>query len=236
MANLLLKGIRYVKCYSELSFGPRPQSLEEIIDYCCDRPVLMAQVRSEILGLANLLKELAPKRSLEIGTNYGGTLLLLCALSVPRAKVISIDLPSGPFGGGYPLNKIPIFRRFPRFGQRLHLLRADSHAADTKVQVLRLLEGERLDYLFVDADHTYDGVSRDFQMYAPLVRSGGIIAFHDIVTHTNARRNEVERFWNEIKQKYRHKEFVEHSKPGTVPVAVTGAHMETSGLGVLFVS
>jgi cephalosporin hydroxylase len=173
MAKLLLKGIRYVKCYSELSFGPRPQSLEEIIDYCRDRPVLMGQVRSEILGLGNLLKELAPKRSLEIGTNFGGTLLLLCALSAPKAKIISVDLPSGPFGGGYPKSKMPIFRRFPRSGQKLHLIRADSHAAETKEQVLRLLEGERLDYLFIDADHTYDGVRRDFTMYAPLVRRGG---------------------------------------------------------------
>jgi len=101
--------------------------------------------------------------------------------------------------------------------------------------VLRLLEGEQLDYLFIDADHTYEGVWRDFQMYAPLVRSGGMIAFHDIVTHRKETRSEVERFWNEIKQKYRHREFVEYSNPGTVPVAVTGAPMETSGLGVLFV-
>lgn len=236
MAKLLLKGIRYAKCYSELSFGPRPQSLEDIVDYCCgDRPVLMGQVRSEILGLGNLLKELAPKRSLEIGTNYGGTLLLLCALSAPKAKIISIDLPSGPFGGGYPKRKMPIFRRFPKSGQKLHLLRADSHAADTKEQVLRLLQRERLDYLFIDADHTYDGVWRDFKMYAPLVRSGGMIVFHDIVTHTKETRSEVERFWIEVKEQYQHREFVEHAKPGTVPVAVTGAPMETSGLGVLFV-
>jgi len=235
MAKLLLKGIRYVKCYSELSFGPRPQSLEQIIDYCRDRPVLMGQVRSEILGLGNLLKELAPTRSLEIGTNYGGTLLLLCALSAPKAKIISIDLPSGPFGGGYPKRKMPIFRRFPRSGQKLHLIRADSHAAETKEQVLRLLQGERLDYLFIDADHTYDGVAGDFKMYAPLVRRGGMIAFHDIVTHTRETRCEVERFWSEVKQQYQHREFVEHVNPGTLPVAVTGAPMETSGLGVLFV-
>src|ERR1700720_1121519 len=234
MAKLLLKGIRYVKCYGELSLGPRPQSLEEIIDYCRDRPVLMGQVRSEILGLGNLLKELAPKRSLEIGTNFGGTLLLLCALSAPRAKIISVDLPSGPFGGGYPKRKMPIFRRFPRSGQKLHLIRADSHATETKEQVLRLLEGERLDYLFIDADHTYDGVRHDFNMYAPLVRSGGMIVFHDIVTHRKETRSEVERFWSEIKQQYQHREFVEHAEPGTVPVAVTGAPMETSGLGVLF--
>jgi len=71
--------------------------------------------------------------------------------AAPKAKIISVDLPNGPFGGGYPKRKMPIFRRFPRHGQKLHLLRADSHAAETKEQVSRLLEGERLDYLFIDA-------------------------------------------------------------------------------------
>ena len=71
-------------------------------------------------------------------------------------------------------------------------------------------------------------------MYAPLVRKGGMIAFHDIVTHKPGTQCEVERFWNEIKQQYQHREFVERPIPGSVPLAVTGAPMETSGLGVLF--
>jgi len=45
------------------------------------------------------------------------------------------------------------------------------------------LNGEPLDFLFIDGDHTYEGVKRDFEMYSPLVRNGGIIAFHDIVKH-----------------------------------------------------
>jgi predicted O-methyltransferase YrrM len=234
MKRFLLKCSRYVQCYSELSFGFRPESLEGVIDYCVDRPVLMGQVRSEILQLGSLLRELAPKRSLEIGTNYGGTLFLLCTVSAPKAKIISVDLPSGPFGGGYPVRKIPIFRRFPRSRQELHLIRADSHRAETKERVLQLLQDERLDFLFIDADHTYEGVSRDFEMYAPLVRTGGMVAFHDIVTHKQGTLCEVERFWNEVKQRYQYREFVEHPNPGTMPIAVTGAPMETSGIGVLF--
>jgi predicted O-methyltransferase YrrM len=234
MTRLLLKCARYVKCYSELAFGAHPESLEEIIDYCVDRPVLMGQVRSEVLELGNLLKVFAPRRSLEIGTNYGGTLFLLCAVSPPQAKIISVDLPYGPFGGGYPKRKAPIFRRFPKSGQELHLIRANSHSAETKEHVVSLLRRDQLDYLFIDADHTYEGVRRDFEMYSPLVRSGGMVAFHDIVTHQQETQCEVERFWNEIKQHYRHQEFVEWPSTGAIPIAVTGAPMETSGIGVLF--
>jgi hypothetical protein len=71
-------------------------------------------------------------------------------------------------------------------------------------------------------------------MYAPLVRSGGMIAFHDIATYQRASDCEVEKFWSEVKQKYRHREIIEEVKEGSFPIAVTGASMETAGLGVLF--
>lgn len=235
MPKLLLKGVRYIKCFAELAFGDRPDSIEGTIDYCVDRPILMAQARSEIFELAKILQASAPKRSLEIGTNYGGTLFLLCSLSPPGAKIISVDLPSGPFGGGYPRRKAPLFRRFVRSRQQLHLIRADSHSLETKNRVLQILDGEQLDYLFFDGDHTYSGVQRDFEMYGPLVRSGGIIAFHDITTYQRASDCEVEKFWSEVKQNYRHREIIAEVDEGSFPIAVTGASMETAGLGVLFV-
>jgi predicted O-methyltransferase YrrM len=236
MAKLLLKAIRYVKCYSDLTFGGRPKTLEATIDYCVDRPVLMGQERSEILQLAKLLKGFAPQRSLEIGTNYGGTLFLLCTVSPPGSKIISVDLPRGPFGGGYPRRKIPLFRKFRRRGQELHLVRADSHSPATKKRILTILGGEPLDYLFVDGDHTYRGVQQDFEMYSPLVRRGGMVVFHDIVTYNKGSGCEVEEFWRGIKDSYRHAEIVEPVGKGSLPLAVTRAPMHTAGLGVLYVS
>jgi len=34
-------------------------------------------------------------------------------------------------------------------------------------------------FVFIDADHTYEGCKADFEAWSPLVRSGGEIAFHD---------------------------------------------------------
>lgn len=223
MAKLLLKGVRYLKCYGELAFGGKPTTIEGTIDYCVDRPILMTQVRSEALALGKILQAHAPARSLEIGTNYGGTLLLLCNLSSPKAKIISVDLPSGQFGGGYPRRKIPLFRKFCKSGQQLHLIRADSHSQETKERVLRILQGDLLDYLFLDGDHTYQGVRRDFAMYAPLVRSGGIIALHDIAVHNHDTDCQVDKFWSDLKNQYRHQEIVEDPKQGW------------AGIGIVFV-
>jgi len=37
----------------------------------------------------------------------------------------------------------------------------------------------RLDVLFIDGDHSYEGVLADWLLYSPLVKTGGIVAFHD---------------------------------------------------------
>jgi predicted O-methyltransferase YrrM len=136
--------------------------------------------------------------------------------------MISVDLAGGAFGGGYPRRKIPLYRKFPRNGQTLRLIRADSHLAETKERVLQDLRGEKLDYLFIDGDHTYEGVKKDFEMYSPLVRSGGLVAFHDVAEHGRELACGVDKFWNEIKEQYKHREMIENSKQGW------------AGIGVLF--
>jgi cephalosporin hydroxylase len=220
MAKLFQKGVRYLRCYNDLTFGRRPQTPEAAVDFCVDRPILMTQVRSEILALGKLLQDAAPKRSLEIGTAYGGTLFFLCTLSPPDALMISVDLRAGQFGGGYPRRKIPLFRKFPTKRQKLHLIQADSHAPETRDRVLRILRGEQLDYLFIDGDHTYDGVKRDFDMYAPLVRSKGMIAFHDIAAHKTDPECQVAKFWDELKQRYEFREFIERPDQGWAGIGV----------------
>lgn len=37
----------------------------------------------------------------------------------------------------------------------------------------------KIDVLFIDADHSYEGVARDCQMLLSYLRSGGYVAFHD---------------------------------------------------------
>jgi hypothetical protein len=131
------------------------------------------QVREELEALGKLIAALKPRRALEIGTARGGTLLMLARLAHPQATLISVDLPGGPFGGGYSARRAWVYRRFARRGQRIWTLRADSHDPATLEQVQEILAGQPLDYLFIDGDHRYQGVKQDFKMYGPLVRKGG---------------------------------------------------------------
>ena len=167
------------------------------------------QVRAEIRGLLRFVAAEQPKRLLEIGTAGGGTLFLLALAADRSATIVSVDLPHGEFGGGYPPWKIPLYRGFVRRTQRLHLIRGDSHSPATLDRTRRTLRGEPLDFLLIDGDHTYDGVRRDFEDYGPLVRPGGMIAFHDIAEpgerYTGGDSllgGEVPRFWHELRDRY----------------------------------
>lgn len=42
-----------------------------------------------------------------------------------------------------------------------------------------------LDFVFIDADHSYSGVSNDLQLWAPKVRQGGLLCGHDYMNHPN---------------------------------------------------
>ncbi len=145
-----------------------------------------------------------PRTILEIGTCHGGTLYLWCQAAQSDATIISLDLPEGEFGGGYRACRTNLYQSFAKPSQKLHLVRADSHAPATAKNIKSLLNGRKVDFLFIDGDHTYEGVKKDYELYSPLVAPGGLIAVHDIVARANEPRIEVWRFWNEIKQQQPH--------------------------------
>ncbi len=176
------------------------------------------QVKSELTSLCQTIKELKPKVIVEIGTANGGTLFFYTHIADPE-KIISVDLPSGSFGGGYPFWKAPFFRSLGK-KHTIKLVRADSHREETILKVKKLLKGNRIDFLLIDGDHTYEGVKKDFQMYSPLVRKGGVVVFHDIAQHDPKVGCEVDKFWNEIKQSHAHAEMVEEQNQGWAGVGV----------------
>ena len=82
------------------------------------------------------------------------------------------------------------------------------------------MDGRKLDFLFIDGDHRYEGVRRDFEMYGPLVRRGGIIAFHAIVPGPPENVGGVPRFWREIKNRYKYLEIVKDWNQGGYGIGV----------------
>jgi len=169
----------------------------------CDRLIGALQLTSEINRFMNLLSKLKLTKVLEIGTCDGGTLYAWTKVAEVGAKIITIDLPDT-----YTDSNMQIFESFgvPK-QQNIHLVRGDSHSSKTIKMVNDILNGDKLDFLFIDGDHSYKGIKQDFEMYSPLVKKGGIISMHDIVL---TERNEVPIFWNEIKKNYKYEEIMEN--------------------------
>jgi predicted O-methyltransferase YrrM len=133
----------------------------------------------------------------------------LCQLAKEDATIISIDLPGGPFGGGYTAEEERRFQAFGRNGQTLYFVKADSHAESTLKNLKDILKKRPIDLLLIDGDHTYDGVKKDWEMYSPLVKKGGVVAFHDICHHPTVPECQVEKFWKEVKHGKKTLEFID---------------------------
>jgi len=167
------------------------------------------QKASELANLYKIIRDESLGVVVEIGTSNGGVFYGLCQLAKGNATVVSIDLPGGPFGGVYVTDGNKHFKTYGKPGQQLEFLRFDSHKASTLKKLGKVLDGKQIDLLFIDGDHSYEGVKQDYEMYSPLVRKGGVIVFHDICEHKMEPRCKVDKFWKEVKKGKRTKEIID---------------------------
>ena len=139
-------------------------------------------MHSYVLVLYEMVLESDPDLVLEIGvgTKAQSTRTIISALQEnKKGKLISIDDSPGDRGinGG--------------IAEYWQLIPGDSHHE----RIYNQVKDKKFDILFIDGDHSYEGVKKDFEMYVPLVKDRGLILMHDI---TNAHEG-VPKFWEEIK-------------------------------------
>jgi cephalosporin hydroxylase len=163
---------------------------------------LSIQKPSEIVGLLELLHRAQPNTVCEIGTALGGTSFLLARAASPRATIVLID-PA--FDGA----RTGALQRFAGPQQTVVCIGGSSTDPAVRRGLERALAERPLDFLLIDGDHSYEGVATDLGLYSPLVRPGGLVAFHDILPDHGARGEPtgnwsggVPRLWGELKTKY----------------------------------
>ena len=110
--------------------------------------------------------------------------------------------------------------RSPKSDRRWNFVLGDSHAAQVVDTVRGLLQGRQVDFLFIDGDHSYEGVKADWDLYRKLVAPDGLVAFHDIVPGPEERVGGVPRFWKELRQQFPHRELVESWHQGGYGIGV----------------
>ena len=116
------------------------------------------------------------KRLVEIGTWHGVSSSCLRRVMAPDGVLICVD--------PYPVG------RFGFSSQRLIALKEVSKVRNGTVSWVRMTgadagrqfadKGEpAVDFIFIDGDHSYDGLRQDWEVWSGLVATGGLIALHD---------------------------------------------------------
>jgi predicted O-methyltransferase YrrM len=184
-----------------------PRSLDAALDYAFTArsgmvKIVPNQVRSELREFLLFVQELRPRAVLEIGTALGGTFFLLTRVAAPDAVLVTVDLSSPQdlrFGGGDVGRRAPLYEAFAVDQQRVRFLAGDSHTPEMRERVETEFAGREVDLLFIDGDHSEEGVRTDYRLYRDLVRAGGAIAFHDIVEGDARLVGGVPRFWQSVR-------------------------------------
>lgn len=122
--------------------------------------------------LADIINQRGYKRGAEIGLDHGYFSYYLLKHSSLR-HLWSID----NFQGKWAVLEPEVRSMLSEFGDRSQVLRATSaSAAGFFAQ-----QGIEFDVIYIDACHRYAAVKQDLQLWANLVRPGGMMAGHDYI-------------------------------------------------------
>jgi len=193
-----------------------------------------AQKKYELEMVQEFLSAEKIEKVLEVGTYRGGTALLWAHIVEPcNGKVFCCDLNFewGNFkDNGYVGKEEITYRRqvyndspYEKF---ITEIPGNSHDANFIEDVKNKVG--TVDLLFIDGDHSYEGVKKDFENFYPLLKMGGYLIFHDIVDSEHHRQYGcyVAQFWNEIKELYPSWEFIDQNE-------YPGCPSHSMGIGII---
>lgn len=150
--------------------------------------------KADLKVLLPIIADIRPRVILEVGMHQGYSMEVWRKAFHPACL---IGLECDPVQGHY-------------YDEMGSMWQTNSQSADTLYKVKFQLD-DKVDFLFIDGDHSYEGVKKDFEMYSPLVRKGGIIVFHDVVYTSDDPYApvQVKRLWDELKTQYKSLEIKE---------------------------
>jgi cephalosporin hydroxylase len=176
-----------------------------MIEITLQSPVPVLQSEWEFKSLLRRYTQRNNTKVVEVGSFYGGTLWYWIHFNENLKSLTSIDYPIGPSDARYE-EMLRCRAMWPEWtaGIEFHDIQGDSHNSITVHRVKQLYPANDVDFLFIDGDHSYQGVKADFENYSPLVRPGGLVVLHDI-----SGLPEVRQYWQEIKPHHKTTEIFE---------------------------
>jgi len=141
----------------------------------------ISDINEHVISLYCLSKMTNPKIIVELGTGRGdSTTGLLLAAQECNAVLYTTD--SAPNRGNIP--------EWLREEKNVVVLNEDGVAFGKKW-------GEKLvDFVFVDTSHSYEQTTKEIETWMPLLKHGGIMTFHDTVTHADGVMKAIKDYLN----------------------------------------
>ena len=204
-AAMVRKALRFYELPQRLrsceayEWGENRKLMELLFHYSCP------QREEELQWMIGHIK--GKNSLLEVGSSFGGTLKRMASVLNKGARIVSVDLPvdATPQCLNPQATLKDVCRKLGLLGARVDLFVGDSHDAEV-VEAVRELAP--FDFGFIDGDHSYAGVKKDWESYGPMCKT---VAFHDIGGPVEG----CARFWAELKAtgEYRVEECISHKRP-----------------------
>ena len=118
----------------------------------------------------------------ETGVLYGGSMILQMKSEIP-CHFIGIDLFNGYYGKNYdPHRKVDLTNHLDIVEENINKNNPHNHSyelikGDSKDKNICDKINKKIDFLFIDGDHSKEGVTKDFLNLKDKVNKGGLILF-----------------------------------------------------------
>ena len=128
---------------------------------------------------ARLIFDLAVRacRTDAVFVNIGagvGTSSLAMRAGCPQSIIYTVDIcTGGPLGGLE--NERNVFGPTP--------LKLPNQILGDSSTIGKTWENEEIDFIFIDGDHTEEGLTKDIEAWFPHMKNGGIMGYHDYGHH-----------------------------------------------------
>ncbi len=114
--------------------------------------------------------------ALEIGSFVGASACFISAGMDKHSKLICIDTwENDAMSEGKRDTKKEFDDNTKSFETKI--IKVQGYSTNVKDQVLEITD--KLDLLFIDGDHSYEGCKADWDLYIDMVKSSGCVVFHD---------------------------------------------------------
>ncbi|MBN2964459.1 class I SAM-dependent methyltransferase [Sulfurospirillum sp. T05] len=140
------------------------------------------RMTQEELDKLNILAGSLPSSSniVEIGSYYGASSLAIAKGISLKENAILFCIDTWKNTSMSESDK-DIYEEFlVNIDTHKHLIRPIRGYSHNVHNQIKHLAKSGIDMLFIDGDHSYEGVKRDWDLYSPMLKSGSVVIFHDV--------------------------------------------------------